>query len=140
MDLTEKELKKYLEELKSILIEEEKQIPETLEFINSKSFYDYYKCKKVNNYTIDEIMSLIEDCIPLALQADSLKKFLETCSESENSYKLKSFLDSCKVEFLHLINYSKNDSSKWFEVLVMCESLRKQAIISNLIISSEIEN
>lgn len=129
--LSKTQLEDYLEHIKNCILKEGNALSKSIEFINSNSFYEYYKTKTCpNKKTIEENLKIIEDYIPLALQQQSLDIFLSTCKETDSPYVLKSFLESSKIEFLQLINYSKNDKQKWQEIKIICETLRKQHILT----------
>lgn len=135
--ISKKELLKYLNDIKNCMIQESNTSSDNLLFLNNDSFYEYYKNKvcisEANNlqtYTISDILNIIENFIPLALKKKSLDVFLATCNEEDSPYILKSFLKSSKIEFLQLINYSKDDEEKWNEVCIICETLRLQYLIN----------
>lgn len=128
--LSKSELENHLNEIKDCIIKEISKTPKNISFLNSDAFYDYYKDKTTkSNISIEATLNIIEDYIPLAIKKNTLDIFLANCKAEDSPYILQSFLHSSKVEFIQLIDYSKNDKEKWNEVCILCESLRLKHLI-----------
>ena len=112
--------------LKETMLNKDMFIPEQLEFLNSKSFYWHFATKPCGGTTVEEILTSMESCIPLALQEKSLQLFLAACKDDNPSRLRQAFMDSSRGDFLQLIDYTKNDPQKWEEVVFMCQALRQK--------------
>lgn len=93
-----------------------------LYFLNSHALYHHLSALPCGKDTVGGILTQMESCIPMALTADSLEKFLLAKSPTE----AEDFLESTKTDFLFLLLAAGKDDVLWQHVMDVCENLRQK--------------
>ncbi len=94
-------------------------------FLNSRALYYYLASQFCGQDTIGGILEKIEACIPLAVTDESFSLFLSACREPREE-KTRSFLESCKADFLLLVHQTADSENDWRALAALCESLRRK--------------
>ena len=126
--ITKKQLKKYLEILKNILENFEKNKFYNISFININSFYSHLEIYNNQNISIKKIMKNIEKYIPLNTFNIELIRIYNCGLNSEFldeiHYFKTIFYKKAILEFFDLI-LKANTKEKWDLILNSCENIRK---------------
>ncbi|MBM6950265.1 hypothetical protein H9X85_03435 [Anaerotignum lactatifermentans] len=95
-------------------------------FLNSQAAYETLSRHCWEGRTLGGILEEIACCIPLALTEESLRQFLSSCENPEET--LEKFLESSKRDFLLLLLFAGDDPLLWKSIEEQCELLRQTPI------------
>lgn len=123
--LSRRDLCGYLSLLRRRLSERELFPAPNVVFLNSRALYHYLAGRLCGQDTIGGILEKIEGCIPLAVTEESFDLFLSACREPHEE-RTRSFLESCKADFLLLIRQTAENEQDWQALTALCESLRRK--------------
>ncbi len=127
--LTSIELSSYLDCLKNTIKNLNYSAVYNIIFFNVESFYFYFNgmiCSDEKEYTVEEILDIIEPYIPFALTENTIDFFLEatTSFTDEEIIEVEKKLNTkAKVDFINCLRNIKTEK-EWLYVKSICESIR----------------